>query len=173
MMERRSRQNEEKNKDGFQEKLIRINRISKVLKGGRRFSFSALVIIGNKAGQVGYGFGKALDVSESIRKAIENGRKNLIRVPIIRTTLPHEIYGKFNKSVVLLKPATQGTGIIAGGPVRVILELSGYGDVLSKSLGSRNTINVIRAVFEGLKELTTLQEVAKRRGISKEDVIKP
>lgn len=148
----------------FTEKLITLNRVAKVVKGGRRFSFSALVVVGDKKGRVGYGFGKANDVSEAIRKSVEKAKKNMIQIPVKKATIPHEITGRFKSASVLLKPAAPGTGVIAGGPVRAILEAGGVNDVLSKCLGSRNAINIVKAVFNGLENLYDARTVAKNRG---------
>ncbi len=154
----------------FSENLVKLNRVTKVLKGGRRFSFSALVIIGNKKGKVGYGFGKAGDVSEAIRKAIQNARKNLITVPMYKQTIPHWIVGKFDSARVLLKPAAPGAGIIAGGPVRIILEMAGVSDILSKCMGSRNAINVIKATLDGLLRISSVRDAALARGKHMQDL---
>ena len=155
----------EKGKDNeYSEKLIKLNRVAKVVKGGRRFSFSALVVVGDKNGKVGYGFGKANDVSEAIRKSVEKAKKHMIAVPIKNSTIPHVWEGKFKSAKVLLKPAAPGTGIIAGGPVRAVMEVSGIKNVLSKSLGSKNTMNITKAVFDGLEKMLDSQEVAKNRG---------
>ncbi|KGE70674.1 30S ribosomal protein S5 [Spirochaeta lutea] len=159
------RSDRERDKE-FTEKLITLNRVAKVVKGGRRFSFSALVVVGDKNGRVGYGFGKANDVSEAIRKSVEKAKKNLIHIPVKKTTIPHEIVGKYKSASVLMKPAAPGTGVIAGGPVRAILEVGGVNDVLSKSLGSQNAINVVKAVFNGLESLFNARAVAKNRGKS-------
>jgi len=148
----------------FVEKLIKLNRVAKVVKGGRRFSFSALVVVGDQNGKVGFGFGKANDVAESIRKGIDKAKKNMIQVPIKKTTLPHEIIGEYKSAKVLLKPAAPGTGVIAGGPVRAVMDACGVHDILSKSLGSKNTINIVKAVFNGLENLFNAKEVAKNRG---------
>ena len=155
---------EEAREQEFSEKLIKLNRVAKVVKGGRRFSFSALVVVGDKAGTVGYGFGKANDVAEAIRKGVERAKKNTIRVPLKKSTLPHEIIGAFKSARVLMKPAAPGTGIIAGGPVRAVMEMAGVHDVLSKSLGSQNALNIVKAVFTGLDELMDARKVAKNRG---------
>ncbi|QEN05173.1 30S ribosomal protein S5 [Thiospirochaeta perfilievii] len=162
-MRRDSKRNVEKE---FTEKLIRLNRVSKVVKGGRRFSFSALMVIGDGKGRVGYGFGKANDVTEAIRKSVADAKKNLITIPLKGDTIPHQILGEFKSASVLLKPATPGTGIIAGGPVRAVMECAGIKDVLAKSLGSKNTMNIEKAVFDGLSNLLNAKEVADARGKS-------
>lgn len=148
----------------FVEKLIKLNRVAKVVKGGRRFSFSALVVVGNQNGQVGYGFGKANDVAEAIRKSIDKAKQSMIRVPLQKNTIPHEINGRFKSANVLLKPASPGTGIIAGGPVRAIMEVCGINDILSKSLGSKNTMNILKAAFNGLENMFDAKVVARERG---------
>lgn len=150
----------------FVEKLIKLNRVAKVVKGGRRFSFSALVVVGDQKGKVGFGFGKANDVAEAIRKSIDKAKKSMIEVPIKKTTLPHEIIGEYKSAKVLLKPAAPGTGVIAGGPVRAVMDACGVHDILSKSLGSKNTINIVKAVFNGLENLFDAKELAKSRGKS-------
>lgn len=155
---------EEREEKEFTENLVCLNRVAKVVKGGRRFSFSAMVIVGNKKGKVGYGFGKAGDVSEAIRKAVQSAEKNIINVVRHKSTVPHWVEGKFDKSKILFKPAAPGTGIIAGGPIRIIMEMAGYSDILSKSLGSRNTINMIKATFNALENMHSARTIAKRRG---------
>ena len=146
------------------ENLVRLNRVAKVVKGGRRFSFSALVVVGDRNGRVGFGFGKANDVAEAIRKSIDKAKKSMISVPIKKTTIPHQVIGQFKSAKVVLKPASPGTGIIAGGPVRAVMEAAGITDVLSKSLGSDNPMNIVKAVFAGLEEVMDAREVAKARG---------
>jgi small subunit ribosomal protein S5 len=150
----------------YTEKLINLNRVAKVVQGGRRFSFSALVVIGNGKGNVGYGFGKANDVAEAIRKSIEKAKKNIITIPVKKHTLPHEVTGRFKSARVMLKPASPGTGVIAGGPVRAIMEVGGVNDILTKSLGSKNSINVVKAVFNGLESLMDARSIARNRGKS-------
>ncbi len=148
----------------FTEKLIKLNRVAKVVKGGRRFSFSAIVVVGDKAGSVGFGYGKANDVSEAIRKGVDRAKKNLMRIPLKQSTIPHEVIGEFKSARVLMKPAAPGTGIIAGGPVRAVMEVSGINDVLSKSMGSQNAVNLVKAVFEGFSRIMDAREVARNRG---------
>jgi small subunit ribosomal protein S5 len=154
----------------FMEKLVKLNRVAKVVKGGRRFSFSALTVVGDRAGRVGFGFGKANDVSDAIRKSIEKAKKSMVRVPIKKATLPHQILGRFKSAQVLLKPAAPGTGVIAGGPVRAVMEAAGVHDVLSKSLGSSNAINTIKAVFQGLESLMEPRAIAANRGKNLKDL---
>ncbi len=148
----------------LQERLVNINPVSKTVKGGRTRSFSALVVVGDGNGRVGAGLGKAKEVPEAIRKATEEAKNNMIRIPIVGTTIPHEITQTFGGARVLLKPASEGTGVIAGGPMRAVLETAGVRDVLTKSLGSANPINVVRATLEGLSNLRTVEEVARLRG---------
>jgi len=161
----RDRDREPGEKD-FVEKLVKLNRTAKVVKGGRRFSFSALTVIGDKKGNVGYGFGKANDVSEAIRKSIDKAKRNMIKLPVKNGTIPHEVTGFFKASQVLLKPACSGTGIIAGGPVRAIMEAGGVTDVLSKSIGASSQFNVVKATFDCIGKMMDAKAIAKNRGKS-------
>ncbi len=151
----------------LEEKLVHINRVSKVVKGGRRFSFNAIVVVGNKDGVVGHGLGKANEVSDAIQKGFDNAKKNLIKVPMTKTgSIYHTITGKEGAGEVLLRPASEGTGVIAGGPVKALLDIAGLQNILTKSVGSSNPHNMVKATYNGLKNLTDPVEVAQRRGIS-------
>ncbi len=155
----------------LKEKVVNIGRVTKVVKGGRNFRFSALVVIGDENGYVGVGSGKAAEVPDAIRKGIEDAKKNLMRVPLVGTTIPHETIGVYGAGQVLLKPAEEGTGVIAGGPVRAVLELAGVRDIRTKSLGSSNPTNMVRATIQGLSQLHTAEEIARLRGKSVEEIL--
>ena len=166
----RDRNSRDRNESQFLERVVTINRVSKVVKGGRRFSFTALVVVGDGNGMVGVGYGKAREVPLAISKGVEEAKKNFFRVPRVAKTIPHPVQGEAAAGVVLLRPAAAGTGVIAGGPVRAVLECAGIHDVLSKSLGSSNTINIVHATVEALKALEEPRAVAARRGLEFEDV---
>jgi small subunit ribosomal protein S5 len=153
------------NKLTLEERVVQINRVAKVVKGGRRFSFSAIVVVGDGAGHVGAGLGKAGEVPEAIRKGVEDAKKNLIKIPMVGTTIPHEVNVQFSASKVMLKPASQGTGVIAGGSVRAVVEAAGIRDILAKIYGSTNPVNVTRATIEALRGLHSAEELGRRRGI--------
>ena len=159
------------NTSELKEKVVAINRVAKVVKGGRTFRFSAVVVVGDGKGHVGVGNGKAAEVPDAIKKAIEDAKKNLIEVPIVGTTVPHEYIGKFGSASVLIKPAVEGTGLITGGSVRPVLELAGYRDVRTKILGTNNPRNCVYATLEGLKSMETVEQVARKRGLKVEDIM--
>jgi len=168
--DRRNREQEEAPKSNYLERVVAINRVAKVVQGGRRFSFTALVVVGDGNGTVGVGYGKAKEVPAAIAKGVEDAKKHFFRVPRIQATIPHPVQGEASAGVVLLRPASPGTGVIAGGAARAVLECAGIHDVLAKSLGSSNAINVVHATVKALQELEEPEQVAKRRGMSVEDV---
>ena len=168
---KRTENKEEKVESEWKEQVIQIRRVTKVVKGGKKLSFRAIVIVGNKKGQVGVGCAKAAEVIIAIQKAIADGRKNLINVPIFKTTIPHPITGRSGAGAVMLRPASQGTGIIAGGAVRSVLELAGIENILSKSLGSKSPLNAANATIEALKALTPFNDVAKKRGLTMAELL--
>lgn len=155
----------------LKEKLVSINRVTKVVKGGRNFRFSALVVIGDEEGHVGSGMGKATEIPEAIRKAVEDAKHKLIKVPIVGTTIPHEALGVFGRGRVLLLPAPEGTGVIAGGPARAVLEMAGVKDIRTKSYGTNNPANCVKATIEGLRSLRTAEQVARLRGKTVEEIL--
>lgn len=159
------------NTSELKEKVVAINRVAKVVKGGRTFRFSAVVVVGDENGHVGVGNGKAAEVPDAIKKAIEEAKKNLVEVPIVGTTVPHEFVGKFGSANVLLKPAEEGTGVIAGGSVRPVLELAGYKDIRTKVIGTNNPRNVVYATIQGLRSMQTVEQVAKKRGKRVDEIL--
>ena len=167
---RPERENRSREENELRESMVALNRVSKTVKGGRIARFAALMVVGDGNGHVGYGMGKAAEAPDAIRKAIEAAKKNLIEVPMVGTTIPHEIIGEFGAGRVLLKPASAGTGIIAGGTVRAVLESAGIRDIRAKIMRSNNKVNVVKATFEALKELRTFEEVAQMRGKSVDEI---
>lgn len=155
----------------FKEKLVAVNRVTKVVKGGRNFRFSALVVVGDEKGRVGVGMGKAAEISEAIRKGTEDAKKHLVNVPLLGTSIPHEAIGRFGTGKVVLLPAPEGTGVIAGGAARAVLELAGVKDIRTKSYGTNNKINMVKATIEGLKQLRSAEQVAKLRGKTVEEIL--
>ena len=161
----------EENTVELKEKVVAVNRVAKVVKGGRTFRFSALVVVGDENGHIGVGNGKASEVPDAIKKAIEEAKKNLITVPVVGSTIPHEYVGKFGSASVLLKPAEKGSGLIAGGSVRPVLELAGYRDIKTKVIGTNNPRNVVYATINALENMRTIEEIAKKRGKKVEEII--
>ena len=155
----------------FKEKLVAVNRVSKTVKGGRNMRFSALMVVGDENGRVGCGMGKAVEIPEAIRKAVEDAKKHLVTVPIVGTTIPHEVIGKYGTGKVVLMPAPEGSGVIADGPARAVIEQAGIKDIVTKSYGTNNPINVVKATVEGLSRLKTIEEVARLRGKSVEELL--
>ena len=168
--DRRPARRQEEN-DGFIKKLIQVNRVTKVVKGGRNMRFAALVVVGDGKGKVGVGSGKSNEVPEAIEKAQAQAKRNLITVPMVAASIPHEVYGKFGKGYVLMMPASEGTGVIAGGPVRAVMEAAGIKDIRTKSYGTNNPVNCVKAVIDGLAQLKTAEQVAAARGKSVEEVV--
>lgn len=169
---RRPRRNAPREQKEFEERVVKINRVSKTVKGGRRMRFSALVVVGDKKGRVGFGLGKANEVPDAIRKGVEAAKKNVIRVPLVNgyKTIPHAIVGSYGAGEVVLRPASEGTGVVAGGAVRDVLELAGVNDIITKCTGSRTAVNMVHATFAGLSQLKTVNGVAKTRGMKVEEI---
>lgn len=155
----------------LKEKLVAVNRVAKVVKGGRNFRFTALMVVGDENGHVGVGYGKAAEIPEAIRKGVEDAKKHMITVPLVGTTIPHEVIGQFGRGKVLLLPAEEGTGVIAGGPVRAVLEMAGVQDIRTKSQGSNNPANCVKATLDGLSQLRTAEMIARLRGVSVEQLL--
>ena len=170
MDQERQKHNDRRSQDEFIEKLVKLNRTSKTVKGGRRMSFSALTVVGDQKGRIGFGFGKANDVTEAIRKSIDKAKSNLTVLPVKNGTIPHEVLGQYKSSTVLLKPARPGTGVKAGGPVRAVMDAAGITDVISKSQGSRTSVNVIRATFDAVAQIMDAKSVATNRGKTLKDM---
>lgn len=171
MRQDKKNKNVEVEQNLFEERLVSINHVTKVVKGGRRYRFSAVVVVGDRNGHVGLGTGKAIEIPDAIKKAVEDAKKSMIEVSIVNTTIPHEVTGVYGAGRVFLKPAPDGTGIIAGGPVRAVVELAGITNILSKSLGSSTPINIVRATIKGLESLRTVEEVAAIRGKTPEEIV--
>ena len=169
-MARREERKPRVQNDGFDKVLVEVRRVTKVVKGGRTLRMSALVIVGNKKGQIGFGLGKAIETNDAIEKATQQAKKNLITVPIVNNTIPHEVVGKYSATSILMLPSKEGTGIIAGGAARSVLELTGIKNITAKKHGSNNKINVVRATFEGLKALRTAEQIAELRGKTVEEI---
>ncbi len=170
-MQNNRRRRKKREENIYEERVVSIGRVTKVVKGGRRFRFNALVVVGDKKGQVGFGTGKAQEVPDAIKKAIEEAKKSFVKIPTYGTSIPHEITGRHGGGKVLLKPAVEGTGVIAGGPVRAVLEAAGVTDILSKSLGSDSPINIVRATFDAIDRLRTAEQVARMRGKSVKEIL--
>jgi small subunit ribosomal protein S5 len=168
---RDDRRNDRDDQNDFIEHVVKIYRVAKVVKGGRRFSFSAMVVVGDGKGRVGAALGKAGEVPDAIRKAIERAKKDMFSVPVVNTTIPHEVTGRLDAARVLLKPASLGTGIVAGGSVRAVVQAAGYQNILTKSLGSNSATNVVWAVLDGLRQLNTVEELASQRGLEVAEVL--
>ncbi len=155
----------------FKERLVSINRVAKVVKGGRNFRFSALMVVGNENGKVGIGMGKAAEIPEAVRKGIEDAKRHMIEVPLVGTTIPHQVEGRFSKGHVRMLPAEEGTGVIAGGPARAVLEMAGIKDIRTKSYGSNNPANCVKATLDGLKQLRTVEQIARLRGKTVSEIL--
>ncbi len=161
----------EKEPSEFKERLVAINRVAKVVKGGKNFRFTALMVVGNENGKVGVGLGKAAEIPEAVRKGVEDAKRHMIEVPLVGTTIPHQVEGKFGKGHVRMLPAEEGTGVIAGGPARAVLEMVGIKDIRTKSYGSNNPANCVKATMDGLTQLRTVEEIAKLRGKTVEEIL--